>query len=689
MQLKYPRDIAAQDLPLIESPFFAADRVRSVLSSYYAHERSRLMLPSGILAYGQDRGSQTNQLCSRVRAGELLLVYSESERRQLFSPVVSWRAGDGTGSSGQWMFHEDPLSCPGIRDAVAGLNRNGVTPRDLNSAMGIGGAKAAHIDSEVRRQKQQREESPSPDRREPEPSRRTIIPPVSSASAAIAAELTPDKPAVPEKEPPLEIVAGLFTDGTLNNVDNSGEFERRVEEQCPASMLQDPAQRAECEERLKLLMGESYANAPTNVAKLWQLYDDSNRQVSEKGPIVIKIYSPGAGTNTGGDDSIIGMATGLGETGVPQQVRRLFMELASLIRNIGDGEKEYRIVFDLFGFSRGSAAARHAVNEILKGDGGMLLEALRHYNLGSPSNVEIRFVGLFDTVAGIINFSDLDFSPGNERTSPVKLHLNSKDVGKAVHLVAAHEKRANFSLNSLRDANDELPDNFREITMPGAHSDIGGGYPDEHTEEVALHPGLSIRGDDVRWPETTMEWDNLEAMRDLLVSEGWVGEYSFPLPNGEQPSLTIQQRRIEHPVPDGQVLLSLKMKRLIKGDYSTVALKIMYDMASEEGVPLVPLGSIEGTDKLSGELQGIYSEFTEQLKTNAQVLSLDPTTQKRILQRYIHHSDHYNLMKKVVGDDILNFEFPLKEFHPFRPTTQRIRVVHPNYKREESNVGRS
>ena len=99
--------------------------------------------------------------------------------------------------------------------------------------------------------------------------------------------------------------------------------------------------------------------------------------------------------------------------------------------------------------------------------------------------------------------------------------------------------------------------------MPGAHSDIGGGYPDQQTEEVLLHPDLSIRGNGVKWPESTMEWDNLETMRDFLISEGWIGEYSFPLPNGEQPSLEIQQRRIEHPVPDGQVLLSLSMKRLI------------------------------------------------------------------------------------------------------------------------------
>lgn len=678
MQLKYPRDITAQDLPLIESPFFAADRVRSVLSSYYAHERSRLTLPSGILAYGQDRGSQTNQLCSRVRAGELLLVYSESERRQLFSPVVSWRAGDGTGSSGQWVFHEDPLSCPGIRDAVAGLNRNGVTPRDLNSAMGVGGAKAAHIDSEVRRQKQQREESPSPDRREPEPSRRTIIPPVSSASAAIAAELKPDKPAVPEKEPPLEIVAGLFTDGTLNNVDNSGEFERRVEEQCPASMLQDPAQRAECEERLKLLMGESYANAPTNVAKLWQLYRDSGERDGSDGPLFIKVYSPGAGTNTGGEDSIIGMATGLGETGVPEQVRKLFHRLADQIESRAAPRPRYNITFDLFGFSRGAAAARHAVNQILEGQKGEFGKALTKSGLQWPEKVTVRFLGLFDTVAGIVNLSSLDLSPGNSQVNPLMLAVDPHYVGRAFHLIAKHEKRANFSLNSLRNKDGSLPNNFCEIEIPGSHSDVGGGYVDQVVDNVLLYPTVKIRGSSAQWPRETMEWDGLDSLRHQIDQEKWIGEFSLDLPNGAKPNIRIEERRIPHPVPDGQVELSLRMQRYIDAGYSKLALRVMYDEAVKSGVLMYNIDAVDSDLQMPNDLKPVYNKIKEAIANGIESIDLESPLRDLVLQKYTHHSDHYNFMEKYMADTLVSYEFPMGMIHPFRSTLNRKRIIHPN-----------
>ncbi|MEX2473632.1 DUF2235 domain-containing protein [Marinobacter sp.] len=675
MILKYPRDLRAQDLPLIESPFFATSKVRSILTSFYAHERNRLELPREQAGRYRSHQAQADELCARVAAGELLLVYSDIRRNELVSPVVTWRSDDG--GPGQWCYEESRHLSRHIPEAVAALNRERISPDDLEATMGIGGMSAGDVEMELRAQRRQQ--------REREAGAHASTNPTAALAAALPLAAVAPVEANPEQqqkaeEPPLEIVAGLFTDGTLNNVDNIETFERRVEQECLEPMRKDPSKQAECEERLRLLMGESYAGAATNVAKLWQLYDDSSQQAPGKGPVVIKVYSPGAGTKTGENDSLIGMATGLGETGVFEQVNRLFMELASQIRNLNTGDRGYRIVFDLFGFSRGGAAARHAVNEIVKGKTGMLSQAMRRHNLELPEAVEIRFVGLFDTVAGIVNLSDLDFSPGNDRNSPVNLHLNRKDVAKAVQLVAGHEKRENFALNSLRDAQNQIPENFREIIMPGAHSDIGGGYPDEQIEEVLVYPVLSIRGSSVQWPVSTIEWDNLEDFRSYLAGEGWIGEHSFMLPDGEHPSLKIKQRRIDHPAPDGQVLLSLRMTRHIKGHYSRIALRIMHDLASAEEVPLAALGSNNESESVPDELRILYEKFTKQLASGAQALTLEEPENKRILQRYIHHSDHYNLMESAVGDDLLRYEFPFDEIHPFRPATRRNRVVHPNHK---------
>ncbi|MGM0766868.1 MAG: phospholipase effector Tle1 domain-containing protein [Pseudomonadota bacterium] len=676
MQLKYPRELTAQDLPLIETPFFAADRVKSVLSSYYSHERARLTLPHSLVDYSRSPRLRAEQLCARVAAGELLLVYSESERSQLFSPVVSWRPEDSPGQPGRWVFEERPMSCHGVRDAVTALNRNGVKPCDLKSAMGIGGARTGDIDAEVRRQRIEREH------RRPESfsvnGASGNATAVSMATAPhVVADVKPKKQG-PSEEPPLEIVAGLFTDGTLNNVDNIREFQRRVEEQCLAPMREDPSRRAECEERLRLLMGESYAGAPTNVAKLWQLYWDSSQQEGDYGPIFIKVYSPGAGTKTRGEDSVFGMATGLGETGVPQQVQKLFVDLALQIKDANSKGRDYQLTLDLFGFSRGAAAARHAVNEILKGQKGALATALGSERLRWPISTKIRFVGLFDTVAGIANLSEFDFSPGDERTSPVNIFVDPSAIERAVHLTARHEKRANFSMNSLRDSDGKLPENFQEYSLPGSHSDIGGGYPARQVEDILLMPVLSIRGSQARWPTQTMEWDNLESLRNRTAQAGWIGEFSKELPSGEQPSLNIEQRELEHPLPDGQVLLSLRMRRFVLGDYANVTLRIMHRLARETGVPLSEISESMNDIALPRDLEDILEEYNRQIKGGKTAIDLDQPKSYLLLQRYLHHSDHYNLMKSVVNDTLVNYEFPFQEIHPFRATADRNRIIHPN-----------
>src|SRR5690606_11592086 len=139
---------------------------------------------------------------------------------------------------------------------------------------------------------------------------------------------------------------------------------------------QDASRLEECRERLAMRLGESYANGPTNVVKLFDLYKEQTVTVGHRKTLSVKAYEAGAGTKTGDDDSLIGMATGLGETGVPEQVIRLFKAIAvrSAIRL--EGKPVDEISVDLFGFSRGAAASRHAIQEILKGRSGGLAQAL-------------------------------------------------------------------------------------------------------------------------------------------------------------------------------------------------------------------------------------------------------------------------------------------------------------------------
>jgi hypothetical protein len=48
-------------------------------------------------------------------------------------------------------------------------------------------------------------------------------------------------------------------------------------------------------------------------------------------------------------------------------------------------------------------------------------------------------------------------------------------VEKCIHMVAAHEIRNSFPLDSAR-RNNRYPDNVQEMVYPGVHSDLGGGY---------------------------------------------------------------------------------------------------------------------------------------------------------------------------------------------------------------------
>ncbi|MFE8730219.1 phospholipase effector Tle1 domain-containing protein, partial [Aeromonas hydrophila] len=49
---------------------------------------------------------------------------------------------------------------------------------------------------------------------------------------------------------------------------------------------------------------------------------------------------------------------------------------------------------------------------------------------------------------------------------------------RVVHIVAADEWRYHFDLTRITDdaAGTALAENFTEVIIPGAHSDIGGGY---------------------------------------------------------------------------------------------------------------------------------------------------------------------------------------------------------------------
>ena len=310
----------------------------------------------------------------------------------------------------------------------------------------------------------------------------------------------------------------------------------------------------------------------------------------------------------------------------------------------------------------------------------MLGSALSARELNWPDAISVRFVGLFDTVAGIVNLKTLDLWAGNDKNFPLDIGLDSRTVDAVVHLTARDEKRENFALNSLRNDKGWLAPNFREIELPGAHSDIGGGYPKLQLENNLLYPTQTITGASVEWPEQTSEWDTLSDLKRTIEAEGWIGHQSLRLPDGTNPRIDIDKNIDEHPVPSGRVELSLRMERRIKGELSNVALHLMHGLALKNGVPLRALPGGTGF-QVPEELRAIYERAREQVLQGQNRLSLTPSQEQLLRQRYIHHSDHFNLVDFLVRDRVWEAEIPFLSLVPSRPELSRQREIHPNTSR--------
>ncbi|WP_177431653.1 T6SS phospholipase effector Tle1-like catalytic domain-containing protein, partial [Pseudomonas huaxiensis] len=131
----------------------------------------------------------------------------------------------------------------------------------------------------------------------------------------------------------------------------------------------------------------------------------------------------------------------------------------------------------VYGFSRGAATARTFVNWL-----NLLLEdvdsqpALSIDDLLLP--VQIQYLGLLDTVASVGAADSFPGADGHMSWADDTQELpRSKLVKRCLHIVAGHEQRLSFPLDSIRREDGSYPENCVEVVHPGVHSDQGGGYP--------------------------------------------------------------------------------------------------------------------------------------------------------------------------------------------------------------------
>lgn len=248
----------------------------------------------------------------------------------------------------------------------------------------------------------------------------------------------------------------------------------------------------------------------SNVARLYRAHEDVNPAEG-----VYRFYLPGIGTYSReiGDpgNTTTGQAfANYGEARLQWAMKKIDETLA---RYPANRIREVNVA--LFGFSRGAALARAFA---LRLAGRISGKKDSRWLWDKPAvPLRLRFMGLFDTVASVglpatanttlsaqiakgwVSLSNglrqrgndplggpamlafgqpgADPTPGNPDGHSAwadDLHI-PKLAERCVHLVAAHEQRNSFPLDSVR-ADADYPSNCIEIVYPGMHSDVGGGY---------------------------------------------------------------------------------------------------------------------------------------------------------------------------------------------------------------------
>lgn len=268
-------------------------------------------------------------------------------------------------------------------------------------------------------------------------------------------------PSSPSRRIPVRVRISLFFDGTGNNRVNIGHGQRGSRRYWwLRNVAPGPT--------------DSFRGDVTNVARLAE-----NLEVDAPGyQAYLRVYTEGIGTTNEWTDNRVGYGMGTGPTGILAKVNRgIVAAVDELVSKFVPARHVLELVsVDTCGFSRGAAAARYCVHRVLHGWGTSLRARLAHkgYEVG---RVEVLAVGLFDTVS----------SHGTSYEDDVTdLRLRAIRQARAVYqLAAAEEYRTRFALTNIVSAGSK----GTQVYLPGAHSDVGGGYASGTEEERTLVVG--------------------------------------------------------------------------------------------------------------------------------------------------------------------------------------------------------
>jgi len=371
----------------------------------------------------------------------------------------------------------------------------------------------------------------------------------------------------------------------------------------------------------------------TNIYRLFKCYDVSRSE--RKGHKACKVYIEGIGTLNNKPDSFYSIATGdediWGREGYGPDSKlqfcheRIASELVATLSNGGVECKNVSIEFDVFGFSRGAVLARHFTNTIYENDTTVMdtlhraLNTSGHELSGRPV---VNFLGLFDTVGSFLDSTVLESDPHDTGyTRNLKVNVPAAAVRNAFQLNAMHEYRYNFPLHSLYGQ-------FPELTLAGAHSDIGGGYPEwiYEVKDLTTHKF---------W--LPFSWAKTRAKKEL-----------HPLLSREQWAFLSEQIDYQG---NEKFYCMVTSHRKVKGHLQFVALMTMAQIAGKYGCIFTPdIKAFE--DIIPCEMLDYYHHVQQRTidALEGQPKPLDEKRFQRLLPEYVHLSASWITVKELYGD---------------------------------------
>lgn len=472
------------------------------------------------------------------------------------------------------------------------------------------------------------------------------------------------KTVVAKKKPVrgVTLTIGVFFDGTGNNRENTASRLLQFNECSAPSQGMNQKDAQSCEDFLEAINKDSLSNGSyrgyySNIHWLNTLHLPDQALKEEQTSAQIKTYISGIGTAAGESDSAIGMGLGTSILDMFEGVVTKTDEAMKGIKNVITKFMEFnqpaefciaKIQFDVFGFSRGAAAARHFANRVMEQDPAIakaISEGLYgDFYDGKPSG-EVRFLGLFDTVAaigGISNFFDI-----NGRSNPrVKMELRPSVAKKVFQITAMNEYRYNFSLNSIEGM-------WPELALPGAHSDIGGGYnpvgsPLQENESLFLScPEFEIVSDDTREIDTRV-YRKAEKAREMLMS---LPALKHILPHGKITTKTrsvgvINSNQQRNGIIQKQVGAAVFFERMaVPNEWANVCLRVMLDAAQEAGGLFEPIRQTNIELQLPSELIPLAEKAIAQGKAVrlGQVPQAFTEEERLLIGKYTHCSAKWNI----------------------------------------------